>query len=168
MRSSSKSLPRFSGEDFLTLSSVKRTQNLQLNSLPCWLVLTRLLVEPLAYGCQDVVRPLKNIVAGSLCPCSLSTDSCVLPLTLLVVVYLLCVLLGTRFNSDLIEYQFYELCYTLIFLNISALRLKKILSQLLTVYSANSQEGIRQNRDVHGPRCSERHPHLGTPWALSE
>jgi hypothetical protein len=47
MRSSPKSLPRFSGEDFLALSSVMRIQYLQLNRQPHFPLPTRLPVEPL-------------------------------------------------------------------------------------------------------------------------
>jgi hypothetical protein len=48
MSESPTSLPRFSGEEFSVLSSMKLTFNLQLNPQPQRCLPTRLLVEPLA------------------------------------------------------------------------------------------------------------------------
>jgi hypothetical protein len=48
LRESPKSLPRFSGEDLVDLSSVMLPQDLQLNPKPQMFLPTRLSVEPLA------------------------------------------------------------------------------------------------------------------------
>jgi hypothetical protein len=106
MRSSPKSLPRFSGEDFLDLSSVMHIRYLQLNHLPCLPLPTRLLVEPLALRLERLCEALEEhscrIVASVLSTDPLAGSNCILLLRLLVllVVHPLCVLLGTRFNSD--------------------------------------------------------------------
>jgi hypothetical protein len=107
MRSSPKSLPRFSGEVFLDLSSVMRTRNIQLNCLPRLPMPTRLLVEPLALRLVWLCEALKEhncrIVVSVLSTNPLAGFDCVLLLRRLVfpVVLLLCVLVDTRFNSDL-------------------------------------------------------------------
>jgi hypothetical protein len=102
MRSSLKSLLRFSGEDVLAWSSVMHPQNLQLNHLPCLLVPTQLLVEPLALRlerlCETPEEHSCRIFASVLSTNSLRGFDCVLLLRRWFIVLLLCVLLGTRFN----------------------------------------------------------------------
>jgi hypothetical protein len=106
MRSSPKSLPRFSGEDFLALSSMC-TRNVELNRLPRLPLQTRLLVEPLALRlvrlCETPEEHSCMIAASVPSTNTLIGSDCVLLLRhpVISVVHLLCVHLGTRFNSDL-------------------------------------------------------------------
>jgi hypothetical protein len=70
MRSSPKSLPRFSGEDFLALSSVMLFNIYSsIVNLVCLCQLDYRLSRWF-YGWKGCVRLLKNTVAGSLRPCS--------------------------------------------------------------------------------------------------
>jgi hypothetical protein len=107
MRSSPKSLPRFSGEDFLALSSVMHIQYLQLNRQPRLPLPTRLPVEPLVLRlerlCEAPEEHSCRILASVLSTDPLAGSDSVLLLRLLVlpVVLLFCVHSGTRFYSDL-------------------------------------------------------------------
>jgi hypothetical protein len=106
MRSSPMSLPRFSGEDLLELSSVVRIPNVQLNHLPRLPSPTRLLVELLALRLERLCEAPKDlscrIVASMLSTDPLIGSDCGLLLRQLVPpVHLLCVLSSTRFNSGL-------------------------------------------------------------------
>jgi hypothetical protein len=84
-----------------------RTRNVQLNRLPRLLMPTRLLVEPLALRlvrlCEALEEHSCRIVASVLSTDPLAGSDCVLLFRHLVlpVVLLFCVLVGTRFNSDL-------------------------------------------------------------------
>jgi hypothetical protein len=92
MRSSQKSLPSFSGEDFLALSLVMHPRNLQLNPLPTMPLPTRCWLSRWPFGWWGCLRPLKNTIARSLHQCSrqaLAGSDCVLLLRQLV-------LLGSR------------------------------------------------------------------------
>jgi hypothetical protein len=61
MRSSPMSLPRFSDEDLLELSSVMHIQNVQLNHQPRLPSPTRLLVEPLALRLERLCEALGDL-----------------------------------------------------------------------------------------------------------
>jgi hypothetical protein len=60
LRSSLMSLPRFSGEDPPTLSSVVCIPYLQLNFLPRWTLPSQLLVEPLALWSASLLEALED------------------------------------------------------------------------------------------------------------
>jgi hypothetical protein len=105
MRESPMSLPRFSGEDPIDLSSVRHPLDLQLNPQPQRRLPTRLLVEPLAlrlvrlqeapgeYNCRFSVRILIG-PPGRLQLCS-SASTVVFSIPTFK-----CVQLGTCFISD--------------------------------------------------------------------
>jgi hypothetical protein len=91
------SLPRFSGEDLLALSSVMHSPNVQLNSITRLPSPTRLLVEPLALRLERLCEALEDLSCRIVA--SIGSDCGFLLGQLVSVFHLFCVLLGTRFNS---------------------------------------------------------------------
>jgi hypothetical protein len=114
LRSSPMSLPRFSGEDPLVLSSVMHTPYLQLNLQPRWSLPSRLLVEPLALWMERLLEAPEvhscRFISSVFSTDPLAGSDCVLPRRQLVIAM---VIASVGFGSSFISNLLSSLCKSL-------------------------------------------------------